>query len=97
MTKRIGYSEIKSNFYMIVDKDMAKPIGFFGLTKDNELNGLFIEPQYRRKGYATELIEDLRRQDIRIQTITSTKNIPMQKLCEKLGLKKWLKYEDSVR
>jgi len=96
-SKRISVVEFGKNtgFYVISDRELAKPIGFFGLSADNELYNLFIEPIYRRKGYATDVIQLLRDNKIRIKTVTSTKNVSMQKLLEKMGFKKWLKYEDK--
>ena len=95
--KRIYCKEILADgFYMLCETDQSKPIGFFGLSKTNELHGLFIEPQYRKQGYAKELLECLHNYGIRIQTVTSPKNISMQMLLEKMGYKKWIKYEDST-
>ena len=81
----------RSRFYIITDRELAKPIGFLGISKTNELVGLFIEPKYRRKGYATDIIKSIENER-KIHLTTSPKNIPLQKLLEKLGYSKWYKY-----
>lgn len=91
---RIG--EMHPNFlYVIVESKTAKPIGFFGISALNELYGLYIDPEYRNKGYATQVLTLLRKEGIKLVVTTSEENIPMQHILEKLNYKKWLKYEDS--
>lgn len=81
-----------ANFYIITDRKNIKPIGFCGISECHELIGLFIEPKYRRKGFATDLIKVLENY-FAIRVTTSVKNTPMQKLMEKMGYTKLLKYQ----
>ena len=92
--KRIDYVRAvpKADFFIIVDIRMSKPIGFFGLNR-KEIVALFIEPEYRRKGYTTELFHLLAEREKVETVVTSPENIPLQKCLEKLGYTKWYKYE----
>jgi len=95
--RKISYVLAPKNFpfYIITDKTLGKPIGFFGL-KDNEILGLFIEPKYRRKGYATELLKLLVEENPDIVIVTNPKNISMQKILDNLGWSKWFKYHSTI-
>ena len=79
-------------FYVIVELEERKPIGFVGLSKNNELRDLFIEPKYRKKGYGTDVLTLMHKIDPNLSVTTSTRNTPMAKLLEKLGFKKWFRY-----
>lgn len=84
------------NFYLIISRAEHKPIGYCGISDCKELLGLFIEPSYRRKGFASDVVKTLEKHfDIHITT--HVRNMPMQKLCEKLGYVKWLKYEKEKK
>lgn len=92
--KRVILKEITlTKFFIISEREMKKPIGFFVISNSKELQGFFIEPKYRRKGYATEVLETLIANDLIKEIITHPRNTPMQKLLEKLNLSLWLKYE----
>lgn len=82
----------KTLFYIITARKLTRPIGFCGISESHELLGLFIEPAYRRKGFASDVVKTLEKH-FSIHITTHFKNMPMQKLCEKLGYSKFLKYE----
>jgi RimJ/RimL family protein N-acetyltransferase len=78
-------------FYVISCIEDSKPIGFFGI-KGNEVVGLYIEEEYRNKGYGKEVI-DLIKNNLDAYFITNTSNTTMQHILEELGYTKYLKYE----
>jgi RimJ/RimL family protein N-acetyltransferase len=80
-----------TTFYIIVDQKLCKPIGFLGID-NNELIGLYIDEEFRNKGYATDTINAIVKTYPSINITTHIDNISMQNLLEKLGFSKWLKY-----
>jgi RimJ/RimL family protein N-acetyltransferase len=85
-----------TDLYIVVAIQQAKPIGFFGLSPTNEVYGLFIDPEYRNQGYGKEVFRLLQEMGHRTVVVTSEENVPMQKVLESLGFKKWLKYEAPI-
>lgn len=91
---RVKISEVKDleKFFIISDKLLAKPIGFFGM-KDNEVIGLYVDEKYRNKGIATDVIKMLEKDFDKLVVVTGFNNLSMQSVLKKLDYKKYLKYE----
>ena len=94
-TDRLKIVDVSSldSFYIISYKPLVKPIGFFGLTKGNEIIGLYIDEKYRSMGVATEVIEELRKRVGKLIVVTSFSNDSMKHVLDKLEFKKYIKYE----
>lgn len=91
--KVVAIQVLRSFFYVVIDKEQHRPIGYMGMSKLNELVGLFIEPAYREKGFATDLVNATQKVFHSLNFTVSPENIPMQALLEKLGYEKWFKFE----
>ena len=79
-------------FYIISSINDARPIGFFGI-KNNEVVGLYLEEEYRNRGYGTEVIKLIKENFDNLYLITHLDNLAMQHILEKLGYSRYLKYE----
>ena len=55
------YINGKENFVYIID---GKIVAFTGVTEDNRITGLFVDPEYQNKGIGTALINFLNRSTI---------------------------------
>ena len=51
------YINGKENFVYIID---GKIVAFTGVTEDNRITGLFVDPEYQNKGIGTALINFLK-------------------------------------
>jgi len=88
----VSFSNTKNHYHIIKDSTGNK-VGFFtysAYTDDigkSELNYIFIKPGYRKKGYATSVINQLKSNESYDRIYVDTKNPHMIALLNKLEFK----------